>query len=381
MKRAARLCYAGTYERAYPRNALILAALRRCDVLVEEAHVAAFERSGDKSALGPAAVTMLALRLAAAYARLLPEVALRLLRCDGLVLGYIGQLDMFLLGGLARVMGKTVLFNPLVTLTDTVIEDRALVRERSGAACFIRALDRVALRFATVTLTDTPQNAAYIIERFGIDAASVVIVPVGADESVFQPSDAAEQSGTEALRVLFYGKFIPLHGVPVILRAAAELQRRGVPVAWELIGTGQEYAAARRLAAELELCDMTWIDWVPAHQLGERLRAADVALGIFDGGAKADRVVPNKVYQALACARSVVTRRSPAAAWLLEDGVSALLVPPDDPEALADALERLQDAALRERIGAAGHRVYTERASEAALALALRPALRQLGLG
>lgn len=375
-----RLCYAGTYERTYPRNALMLAALRQSGVRVEEAHVAVFERAGDKSALTPLAIGRLALLLTAAYLRLLPEVALRLLRCDGLVIGYIGQGDMLLLGGLAKLMGKPVLFNPLVTLTDTLIEDRRLVADRGGAARLIRTVDRLALRPATVTLADTPQNAAFLAERCGAAPASVLVVPVGADEAVFHPAASDGERAGGPLRVLFYGKFIPLHGVPVILHAAADLQRRGVPVTWELIGRGQEYAAARRLADELGLGNVTWTDWVAPVLLGDRLRAADVALGIFDGGPKAARVVPNKVFQALACARPVVTRSGPAAEWLLEDGVSALLVPPDSPTALADALERLTDAGLRARVSEAGHNVYMERASAAAMARALGPALQQLGV-
>jgi glycosyltransferase involved in cell wall biosynthesis len=358
----------------------LLAALRRCGVQVEEAHVAVFERAADKSALTPWAAGRLTLRLAGAYLRLLPETALRLLRCDGLVIGYIGQGDMLALGGLAKLMGKPVLFNPLVTLTDTLVEDRRLVAERGVPARLVQTLDRQALQLATVTLADTPPNAAYLVERCEAAPEGVVVVPVGADETVFYPAEPASERTGGPLRVLFYGKFIPLHGVPVILRAAAELQRRGVPVSWELIGRGQEYAAARRLADELQLCNITWTDWVAPSRLGDRLRAADVALGIFDAGPKAARVVPNKVYQALACGRPVVTRSSAAAEWLLEDGVSALLVPPASPLAVADALERLTDEALRRRIGAGGRKIYTEYASAEALARALEPALRQIGV-
>jgi glycosyltransferase involved in cell wall biosynthesis len=380
VKRVTRLCYAGTYEREYPRNVLTVAALRRAGVRVEQAHVPVFERTRDKSALKQVALAKLALQLGAAYCRLIPEVALRLLRCDGLVVGYIGQLDMLPLGLLARVMGKPVLFNPLVTLTDTLVEDRALFAAHSFTARAISRLDQLALQLATVILADTPQNATYLRERFSLDAARVAVFPVGADERVFFPAPVAAAARCGPLRILFYGTFIPLHGVPTILRAAAELGQHAVPFELELVGTGQEYGAARRLAKELSLDGLRWTDWITGAQLGERLRAADVVLGIFNGGAKAGRVIPNKVFQALACARPVVTRRSPASEWLLRDGENALLVPPDDPSALADALERLGDPALRERLGRAGHQVWVEAGSEAALARQLIPALQRLGM-
>jgi hypothetical protein len=47
---------------------------------------------------------------------------------------------------------------------------------------------------------------------------------------------------------------------------------------------------------------------------------------------------------------------------------------------LADALERLGDPALRERLGRAGHQVWVEAGSEAALARQLIPALQRLGM-
>ena len=66
-------------------------------------------------------------------------------------------------------------------------------------------------------------------------------------------------------------------------------------------------------------------------------------------------MVPNKVWQAMAAGRPVVTADTPAVREVLEDGRTALLVPAGDPDALAEALARLAgDAALRARLGEAG---------------------------
>lgn len=62
------LLYVGTYERDYPRNALIIAALRRAGFAVTELHQPLWHSSDDKlAAIRPRAALRLALRLAAAY--------------------------------------------------------------------------------------------------------------------------------------------------------------------------------------------------------------------------------------------------------------------------------------------------------------------------
>ncbi len=79
-------------------------------------------------------------------------------------------------------------------------------------------------------------------------------------------------------------------------------------------------------------------------------------------------MIPNKAFQALACGAPLVTADTPAARELLVHDESALLVPPGDPDALAEALRGLTaDTELARRIGAGGLAAYRARASEEVL--------------
>jgi glycosyltransferase involved in cell wall biosynthesis len=110
------------------------------------------------------------------------------------------------------------------------------------------------------------------------------------------------------------------------------------------------------------------VPWVGYEQLAGELHAAGAALGIFGRSEKAARVIPNKAFQALACATPLITGDTPAAHELLVDEESALLVPPGDAQALADALRRIaSDDALRARISAGGLAAYRRQASEEVL--------------
>jgi glycosyltransferase involved in cell wall biosynthesis len=105
-------------------------------------------------------------------------------------------------------------------------------------------------------------------------------------------------------------------------------------------------------------------DEIAPEQLGIAVAHAGVVLGSF----RESRAIAPTVFDALSTGAPVITANTAAARELLVDGESALLVPPDDPGALADAVTRIAaDDELRVRIAATGNRVFRERASRRAL--------------
>jgi glycosyltransferase involved in cell wall biosynthesis len=121
------------------------------------------------------------------------------------------------------------------------------------------------------------------------------------------------------------------------------------------------------------------VHWITYEELPREYWGAGCALGIFGTSDKAQRVIPNKAYQALACGVPLVTADTPAARELLVDGESALLVPPGDAAALAGALRRLRDdERLARRIGAGGLAAFRRHASEGVLGHRWRELLERL---
>jgi glycosyltransferase involved in cell wall biosynthesis len=342
-----RVLYFGTYERDYPRNAQVISCLRAAGVGVVERHVGVWEGTRHKWSLGAAA----AVRLLAAEARLLlgrPRAGF-----DAVIVGYPGHLDLPAARRAAR--GKPVLFNPLVSLTETLVEDRGRFAPGSPAARALRALDRRALRGADLVVADTAQNARALAELGGLPPERVAVCFVGAEERLFRPG----WSPPARFHALFVGKLIPLHGIETILAAA----RLAPEVPFRVVGSGQLDHLVASAPANVER-----VAWIEYDELPAAIHASGCALGVFGTSAKAQRVIPNKAFQALACGAPLVTADTPAARELLRDEESALLVPPGDPAALAAAVRRLAgDAALARRIGAGGFAAYRERASEAVL--------------
>jgi glycosyltransferase involved in cell wall biosynthesis len=284
------------------------------------------------------------LRIAAAEARLLIR---RAPRADALIVGYPGHAD--LPAARRAAHGRPIVFNPLVSLADTFVSDRARFAAGSLRARTLAWIDSQAFGAADLVVADTDAHAAFFRE---LTTTPVETCFVGAEDRVFQPG----WEPREPFTVLFVGKLIPLQGVDVVVAAA----RIASDIAFRIVGSGQLASLLRDRPANVE-----HVAWVEYEVLPAELHRAGCALGIFGTSPKATRVIPNKAFQALACGTPLITADTPAARELLTHEENALLVPPGDATALANAIVRLAgDAELRTRIAAAGHATYAACASE-----------------
>ena len=351
-----RVLYFGTYERSYPRNAQVISCLRRAGVEVTERHEAVWEGQEHKFGAGAGA----ALRLAAAELRLLRGGDALF---DAVIVGYPGHLD--LPAARRTAGGRPVVFNPLVSLADTLVGDRGRFRPGSRAARGLAGIDRRAFGAADLVVADTAAQAP-LFRSLG--AQRVEVCFVGAEERLFQPGWARPADGE--FTAPFVGKLIPLHGLETILAAA----RLAPELRFRIAGSGQLEALLEHRSPNVE-----HVDWVDYELLPGELYRASCALGIFGTSAKAARVIPNKAFQALACGTPLVTADTPAARELLRDEESALLVPPGDAPALAAALRRLaDDDELLRRLSIGGLAAYREQASEDVLGARWRGLIQSL---
>ena len=281
-----------------------------------------------------------------------------------MVVGYPGHFDMPAARRIAR--RRPLVFNPLVSLEDTLVGDRGRFGPRTPAAAVLRQVDRAAFRRADLVVADTAAHARFFVERFGLPPGRVAVCPVGADDERFRPG----WQPPGRFNALFVGKLIPLHGLDTILAAA----RIAAEIPFRVVGGGQLDGLLRDRPA-----NVAWVPWIAYDDLPGAYQEAGCALGIFGTSDKARRVIPNKAYQALACATPLVTGDTPAARELRRNGHDALLVPPGDAEALAAAVRRLaDDAALALALGEEGRRTYEAAASLEVLGSRWRALLERL---
>lgn len=339
------IVYFGTYDLDKPRNRLMIEALKAAGHAVTEIHAPVWDGVADKSQVkGLTARGRFALRWLSAYPGLIRRWKAHCAAHgapDAVIVGYLGHLDVLVLRRFARE--TPLIWDAFLSIYDTVVRDRRMVGPGHPVARLLFRWERAACRAADRVVLDTPAHGRMFADLYDLPAAKLGAVPVGAELSAFprQPPRPPVPPGGRA-RVLFYGQFIPLHGITTIIAAA----RQSPDLDWQIIGTGQEAAAIRADLEAAPLDTLAWTDWVDYDTLIDHIAAADVCLGVFGTSTKAGAVVPNKAYQILASGRPLVTRDGPAAQdFFGPDPVPGVaLVPPGDPAALAEAVRRLAAA-------------------------------------
>jgi glycosyltransferase involved in cell wall biosynthesis len=237
--------------------------------------------------------------------------------------------------------GVPLVFDPLISAYDKQVFEREKFPADGIRAARLLNWERRLFASADMLVADTCAHAEYFHRTHGVPEERIHVVPLCAEEALFRPLKPRPSAGRR-LQVLFFGSFIPLQGAQVIVEAAN--LKQGPQVDWCLLGNGPQKEAC--VSRAQEGAPIRFENWVPYENLPARIADADIVLGIFGSTPKAARVVPNKLCQALACGRPVVTRATPAIPEeLARQGDSGLiLVPPSDPRALADAVAALAGA-------------------------------------
>jgi glycosyltransferase involved in cell wall biosynthesis len=251
---------------------------------------------------------------------------------------------------------KPIVFDTFISDYDTLVFDRKLVGKHSPLAWLVWLGDKFSCVLPTLSFLDTKAHVKFFEEQFGANPKKFRVVPVGADDELFRCKPAPE---TKTINVQFYGTFIPLQGVDVIVRAAKLLEKQNI--LFTIVGKGQTYEDVRKLAKELNVSNIQWEGFIDVTHIPNRIAKSHISLGIFGTTDKALRVVPHKAYDAIASCRPLITSDTPAQREVFTNGKTALLVKPGNPKALASAIWKLaHNPALRNRIARNGHALFVK---------------------
>lgn len=261
---------------------------------------------------------------------------------DAMYVTFPGQYLVPLTWILTRYPRKKLIFDAFVSLHDSMVDDRKLVSSWSPRAWFLYAIDWLSCHLADEVILDTKAHRSFFIARFHLKPDRVRVIYLGSRTDLFKPEEKGRRRAPgDLFKVFFYGTYIPLQGIEHIIDAAKILQERHANVRITLVGSGQMRDAMEMKAAAYGLTNVTFQSFVPLEALPAMIRASDLCLGIFGATAKAQRVIPHKVFDAVACGVPVLTEDSPAIRELFARDPLVLLCPAGNPEAIADAILKM----------------------------------------
>lgn len=355
-----KVCFFGTYEKDFPSNRIIIKGLKRNGIDVVECHISLWEKHRNKHGnfLKLFSMFKLTVDLISAYVRLGLMFFSKCKNVDVFIIGYIGQLDVFFLKALLvfKKDKPKVLFIPLVSLYDTAIIDRCLSNKNNLFAKFLFYIDKFSFRMVDLVVFDTNEHINYISNLFSLNKNKFERIWVGADEDVFYP-DKVEVERV-VFQVLFIGKYIPLHGLAYIIKAAKLLENEN-DIKFKIIGSGQLDEEIMNLRKELDIKNIDFIDWIEYNKLKDEINGADVVLGIFGGTGKSLRVIPNKVFHAIACRKPIITGDSLAIRESFVNKKNILLCKNRNSESLSNAILKIKnDNKLRDKIAENGYTLF-----------------------
>jgi phosphatidylinositol alpha-1,6-mannosyltransferase len=222
-------------------------------------------------------------------------------------------------------------------------------------------MESASVRLADGVYSSSAVSIEWCRKHYGLTQPNVPVMHTGIDTRKFRPDAALKD---ERPTIVFVGKLVENKGVFTLLDAACELAREIAGLRLRLLGTG-EPRVVERLKAKASECGFPDLLDLPGFisraDLPTHLARAHVfaAPSVYEGG-------PGFVYlEAMACGLPAIACAGSGASEAITPGSTGLLVPPNDPAALAAALrDLLTDPARRVAMGAAA-RAWAEREADA----------------
>jgi len=271
---------------------------------------------------------------------------------DVMIVGFLGQLIM----PFARFINlpfvsfrpsRPIVFDAFLSLYDSNVFGREVVRPRSLKAFYYWLLDWFSMHLGDIVLFDTQEHIEYVSKEFGIKKNKLARIFVGAQEDIFHPQ--GEEASDSAFQVLFHGTFIKSQGIEYILKAAKILEQYG-DIRFIFIGSGQVKKEMTELAKNIGLKNVDFLGTMSLSEIPSHIAKASVCLGIFGKAPKIQRVIPNKVFECVAMKKAMITADTPGIRELFGDSELSL-IPIADVKAIAGAILKLKnDANLREKL-------------------------------
>lgn len=237
----------------------------------------------------------------------------------------------------------------------------------------IYPIEKSILNHSDLLLTDTHSHKIFFNQRFNTPLKKIKTIYVGAHEN---PTFAKQDlSFDKPMQVLFYGSFLPLHGLDIILDAIKHLKE--MPIKFILIGGNKAAGKKIELFQKSNTTSFEHLKWVDFPELCQNYisKSELILAGPFGGTGQARRVITGKTFQSLAMGKATIIGNINEKTGFMHKK-NCLLIEQNNADELAQAIHWCHENREKlDSIGNKGKELYFQRYSISQIAFKLKSIL------
>ncbi|MHB8132804.1 MAG: glycosyltransferase [Anaerolineaceae bacterium] len=331
----------GTYRENYSRNQLILDGLRKVGVEIIVCHETLWKSDEDREniARGKWIFPSFWFRVISSYCKLLVKF-FTIRGFDIIYVPYPGQFDIYLAKLFSIIRKKPLVWDVLnsffLIMNERKIYGNFLER---FSLTVIKTIEQTAFRLPDLLFLDNEKFVNWICETFAINQSKFRLIPISADSRFFYPS-SEKKSEIGVFNVLYYGSYIPNHGLALILQAA-DLLKSNSKIRFILAGDGPEKANSIKFVEENCLQNVAFEGWLSKDELIHRIWDSQIILGAFGHTLQSSLTNNNKIIEAFAAKKPVISCFTEALPIEIKHGKNIHLCKAGDSNAIAESIEYL----------------------------------------
>jgi colanic acid biosynthesis glycosyl transferase WcaI len=197
-------------------------------------------------------------------------------------------------------------------------------------------------RHAARIVVVTPAFEEYLVEHWSVPRKKISVIQNGVETQLFSPEAGTglrkELGIQEKFAVSYIGTLGMAHGLETIITAAEALRDTHPEIVFVVLGEGAEKERIVTLARERRLDNLRFVDQQPREKISAYICASDVCLVPLKKTDVFKTVIPTKMLEFMSCARPVILGVDGQARIILEQARGGVVVEPENPEALANAI-------------------------------------------
>ena len=268
---------------------------------------------------------------------------------------------------------RPLLFDHMMSPYDSLLHEKQKIKPDSIPSRILYWYEQSILKNADIVLADTPLHRQFFIQQFRIPERKVCVVHVGTDEKLFKPIPIKLAN---TFTIFFYGSFLPLHGMPIILEAAKMVQE--LPIRFHLVGGHKlDLTWFHNTVQQNNLTNIDHTLWIPYKLLPNAIATAHLCLGGPLGNTgQAQRIITGKTYQFLRMAKPTVIGQV-AHTYPFRDRDNCFYIPQGNANALTGTIRwAFTHRSQLPEIGQNGYRIYQDNFSKHKISLELETVIK-----